>query len=189
MSQRDKNARFYEALKNKNNKVLNEEFNKIRQGLIDYLIYTRGADKASAEDAVSVAFLKALEAIENNKIEKKESLYSWLLHTSRSIYRDEKNKLLNKITDKNEFQEDYYLEPGEQISLLNDPDRERYLRQCMDKLSADMRVTIDYFLEYPDTPLDRASKALKISYITLRRRKSRITHQLHDCVRKLMRKD
>ncbi|MEX0685615.1 MAG: hypothetical protein WD267_07860 [Balneolales bacterium] len=178
----ERNTRFYEALKSKDNKVINEEFGGVRKALIDFLIYTRGADRPSAEDAVSIAFLKLLEMIESDRIEKKSSLYSWLMNASKTIFRDEKNKLLNRITDKEDFNEDHYLEPSEQIDLMRDPERQRLLKLCMEKLSADMKATMEYLIRFPDMSLENLSKKLKVSYITIRQRKTRITHQLHDCV-------
>ena len=169
-------------MKSRDDKVLNEEFGGVRKALVDCLIFTRGADRGSAEDAVSIAFLKLLEYIEADKIEKKSSLYSWLLNASKSIYRDEKNKLLNRITEKDEFNEDLYLEPEEQIDLMRDPIRLRLLKLCMEKLTDDMRSTMEYFIKFPDMPLEKVCEKLKVSYITLRQRKSRITQQLHKCV-------
>lgn len=182
MNQSDRNARFFDALKNNDNKILSEEFKGIQKSLVDYLIYTRGADKSGAEDAVSIAFMKLLEAIKEDRIEKKEGLYKWLLTTSKFIYQDEKNKITNKIIDKDEFNEDSYIEPVQQIDLMHDPERKRLLEICMSLLTDEMRSTLDYLMQHPEVNLHNASKYLRINYMTLRRRKSRITHQLHECV-------
>ncbi|MEX0773551.1 MAG: hypothetical protein WEB89_11775 [Balneolales bacterium] len=182
MSQGDRNARFFDALRDNNSKVLNEEFGGVRKALVDYLVFTKGADRPGAEDAVSIAFMKLLEAIKNNKIKKKEALYKWLLLTSRSIYRDEKNKMMNKLTEPDEFDEELYVEPVQQIDLMRDPERSRLLELCMDLLTDEMKATLDYLIKFPNVTLVKASKFLRISYMTLRRRKSRITHQLHECV-------
>ncbi|MEX0780379.1 MAG: hypothetical protein WD491_01910 [Balneolales bacterium] len=182
MNQSDRNSRFYDALKENNSIVLNEEFSGVHKALVDYLVFTKGADKAGAEDAVSVAFIKLLEAIKEDKIKEKEALFKWLMMTSNSVYRDEKNKHLNKHTNTDEFNEDLYIEPAEQIDLMEDPKRKRLLELCMELLTEDMKATLDYLIKFPDVTLMKASKALRVSYITLRRRKSRITHQLHECV-------
>lgn len=182
MNQKDRNSRFYNALKDDNSKVLSEEFGGVNKALVDYLVFTRGADRQGAEDAVSVAFMKLLEAIKLNKIEKKEALFKWLQTTCRAVYRDEQNKLLNKATGKEEFNEEIHVHPEEQFDRLNDPVRQRLLKVCIELLTEEMKSTLDHIIKFPERSLKETSRILRVSYITLRRRKSRITHLLHECV-------
>ena len=150
--------------------------------LIDYLMIRMGANRYDAEECVHHVFEDVYIKILDEKILNEKLIFKYLINSARNQYLKVIRYDQRNVWDDDEMHN--IVEPASQFDNLLDQDRQRVLRNCLDKLDEKSRDFISFFLINPDVSNQEVAKRFGISHANVRTRKSRLLHALNKCFKK-----
>ena len=172
------------AIKEDDRLTTNRLLKELSVRLVDYLVVVMTAEKAIAEDCVQEVFIRVIDKIEKDKIEKPETLFSYLIRSTRFAY-------LNYLRDNGSngevrYDPDFTASIDDQIEKLHDEERQRAIKHCLEKWKPSNREVIEQLFRYPDISTKVASEELGLKYSTYRVKKQRLLERLQKCVQQLL---
>lgn len=171
-------SELVEAIDKNNKSKVNRLLKSLTPRLVRFLQIHMNAEKQDAEDCAQQTLLKALESIREGSIRNPELILSFLLTSCRNNYLNLINKNKEQLND--DFSRGFGQKPRQLHALLND-ERQKLLEWCLERLSDDYRIFIDYWFRYPDSDASDVATHFEISLNNAWTRKHRIIKKLNEC--------
>lgn len=175
-------SELYFAVTNNDERRINQLVGALTPVLVMYLKATMQAEAADAKDCVQVALIRTIKKIRENKIRKPGRLYFYLTSACRNQYLRMSEDSVIELSDKMETY--YAVEPARQVDQLVESERVEILKNCLEHLSDDHRLFIDYCLRFPEAEAKDIAIEFDITPSNVWTRKHRIIKLLHNCFKK-----
>lgn len=176
-------SNLVDAVNNNDRERVSAMLNKLSPMLIKYLRIRMNADQVDAEDCAQQTILQTLESIEEDNIRDPERIYSYILTICKNFY-------LKMVEPSREFNyedlPDHSARSPDQISQLINEDKQRILEYCMEQLSEDYRLFIEYWFDNPGSDAQEVAGHFDISVNNAWTRKHRVIKMLNECVTEKM---
>lgn len=174
-------SNLVEALRNHDYESANRILEEIRPRLIRFLEIHMNATYEDARDCTQESLVASLDAVHEDRIQKPNKLFSYLLTTCRNQYL----KLLEKRREEHYDRiPDSSHHAPRQLADLMDKEQQQILKECLNALKKEHREFIDYWFEYPDTDAQTVADHFGISINNAWTRKHRIIKRLNRCYQK-----
>lgn len=169
------------AIREDNTAKINEHLETLIPRLKRFLQVHMNASKLEAQDCAQEALLLSLEKIKEDKLEKPERVFSYLLTTCRNTYL--KMNRQNKEYYYEDLPSTRHRKPR-QLKNLMDKEREKLLQWCIQQLKKEYQKFIKYWFDHPDYEAKKVAEHFNLSTSNTWTRKHRIIKKLNHCYQK-----
>jgi RNA polymerase sigma factor (sigma-70 family) len=173
---------WYQAIIDGDTNKANTLFEKAFRVLIGYLITTMNATEYEAEEVAQESLMAVYQRIREQKIEKPESVHSYIISTVRNKYLSMKRgDEYNADIDDHQH---HIADAPTQILNLIDQEMQKILDWCVKQLDAKSKRFFNYWMTQPDASASKAASRFKTSENNIWVRKHRLIKELRSCVDK-----
>lgn len=169
-----------QAIQQNDEAEINKYSSRIIPRVSKYLQTVCNAPEPIAEEVAMDTFRMMFEKIINNQINIDGDILNYFLVSSRHAYNRAKNRR-KKFVPVEEVDLDEIVGNTDQIDALVDEERMNILRYCLKKLDEGSRKLISFILEFPSMHLKEIASRFKMTYGSIRVKKSQIITKLHKC--------
>lgn len=177
-------SQLIEAILRNERKAADELAASLIERVVIYLKVRMGAPQSVAEECAYQAFSEVFEIIRKDRIEDKKSIFKYFIIAARNEYIRLQNSEHKLDMDSTEMNSSLY-EPAAQLQNLIDEERQKLLKQCLDKLSDLNKRFILTFFSDKSVNMIKIAQKFGFSYGKTRTLKTRIVQELNQCVQKL----
>lgn len=161
---------FVQAVKDEDNRKISYYYENLYPKLLYFLYFNCNATAEDSEDCVQQALADTVEAINNNKIRKPESIFSYLCKACKNNYlriqKKRKADLYEKIPDS------HCAEPNQEHQISK-KELNNLVLEHFDNLKSPYKELIYYFIQNPDASTMQIGKHFGISKENVWTRKHR----------------
>lgn len=168
------------AIQEGNEKQVRDLLEELLDRLIDYVRVRFRTDDSVAQEVVQQVITIAIQQINDDKIRKPESIFSYLLRSCRReyyrLYRD-----VGKFESVEESNDAMTAPPGQYDGLL-DEERQRILEECLEELENKEYDFMEYVIDKPEASTIDLSEQFDVTEANARTLKYRLIKKLNKCV-------
>jgi RNA polymerase sigma factor (sigma-70 family) len=172
---------FYEAVLQKNDRVISRCIKTLFPGLMSYLKSTMGGCHDDCQECVQLTIIQTVSKIQCGEIRDPSRLMAYMMVTARNhLIRN--NRRGHVLVFDEEFQ--YASQPRSEESFVFDSEKQKILDRCLDKLDSYNREFILYWLRNPGAQAEDVAEVFGLSVNATWQRKYRLIRLLSKCRKK-----
>jgi DNA-directed RNA polymerase specialized sigma24 family protein len=173
---------FYEAVLEKNDRVISRCIKSLFPGLISYLKATMGACHDDCQECVQLTIIQTVSKIQGGEIRDPSRLMSYMMVTAR-------NHLIrsNRRGQVHVFDEEFHYSVQQELTeepYILDSDEQKILLRCVEQLDSFNREFILHWLRNPGAQAEDVAEAFGLSVNATWQRKYRLVRLLSRCTKK-----